>query len=236
LRRRLRCGTFAIVEHLCESCGQTVEDGTAFCPKCNAPQIRIVREVPPGVPAGPSFDPGTPGELQPAAIPVPLGYPQTDWRSGRRAAIAWGLLASVVCLFAMPSPPAFFVAAVFGFGFAGALAVGSYARRSHVPLTAGIGARIGAITGLVGLVVIEIVAAAAALAAGYLMRGNPELRSALEKQLQPAEPQVREMMLRLLDRPGELAVLLLVVAFFYGLLFVLSAAAGGALRARRPSR
>lgn len=213
-----------------------MEDGTPFCPDCGAPQIRIRRyEAAQQGAATPPLPPGTPGEVQPPAFPLRLdARPATGWRAGRRPAIGWGLLATAALFFSMASPPAFFVVAVFGFGFAGGLAVNSFARRSREPLSAGLGARIGAIAGLVGLIAIEVVAVLSGLSAAYLVRGNAEMRASIERQLQAAEPQVRAMMMRLLDRPGELTALLIAVAFFYGLIFVVAAAAGGALRGRRP--
>ena len=34
------------MEHPCYKCGASVEDGIAFCPRCNAPQIRVAGAAP----------------------------------------------------------------------------------------------------------------------------------------------------------------------------------------------
>lgn len=219
------------MEHACHRCGATIEEGIPFCPSCSAPQIRVVREIPDDA-ASPPLPPGTPGNLQPPAVPVRLGAPRPEWHAARRGAIGWGLVATVITFFLMAAPAGFFLAAIFGFGIAGALAVRGYARSRLGPLTGGIGARIGAVSGLVGLVILELLTVASALFAPQF-RNNPEMNAALNQRLQGAEPQVRELMSRLLDHPAELALLLGIAAFFYGLIFVLSAAAGGALEARR---
>jgi hypothetical protein len=47
------CASFKDVEHPCQQCGTTVEDGRPFCPQCRAPQIHVQVAVPDaGVPAG----------------------------------------------------------------------------------------------------------------------------------------------------------------------------------------
>src|SRR5450759_1122157 len=35
------CASFKGVEHPCQQCGTTVEDGRPFCPQCRAPQIHV---------------------------------------------------------------------------------------------------------------------------------------------------------------------------------------------------
>ncbi len=220
------------VEHACEHCGAAVEDGVPFCPKCAAPQIRVrLAATDDDRPATPPLEPGTPGGVQPPAIPVPLSPYRPDWHRALRPALLWGLLATLLALFCSVYPPAFFVAAIFGFGFAGALTVRSALRGARLPLTGGAGARLGALAGLAGLVVFEILAVIAAPA----MRGNADFRRLMEARLQSADPQARAFFLRIFDHPGQLIAFFMIAAFFYGLIFVVSAAVGGALSARRHS-
>src|SRR5581483_6640411 len=77
------------MERPCYRCGANVDDTNAFCPQCNAPQIRVaisageagsqhapaLGEAPEPVedlrePATGPLPPGTPGELQPPATPM----------------------------------------------------------------------------------------------------------------------------------------------------------------------
>lgn len=222
------------MEHACDRCGAEVEDGTPFCSKCNAPQIRVIRDLPAGetTPATPPLEPGTPFDIQPPARPVWLQAGGVDWRAARGRVIGFGLLASVVLLFCTPAVPLFFFAATVGFGIFGSIAAGSYGRARPGSLTPGVGARIGAAVGAVGLVLFDLVMALTAWGVSRL-RDTPEIRAVIDKSLQSANSEQRDLLQRLLERPRELMGYFLVIGFFVGLLFVICGAIGGWLRARR---
>ena len=61
------------MDQLCYKCGQTVEQGTPFCPHCAAPQIRVVvEEPPPTVAFSSGVSNSLPQENPVAAIAVPV--------------------------------------------------------------------------------------------------------------------------------------------------------------------
>jgi hypothetical protein len=140
------------VEHACYKCGALVQEGRAFCPNCNAPQIRVAS--PENV--TPSFEPGTPGEMQPPAQPVTLGSSTLsptaiDWSAGGPAVLIAGLL-SGFCFF-LPLNIAWVVGG-------GALAVWIYHRRrpTYMQVSSGTGAKLGAVTGVIGYALFAVVA------------------------------------------------------------------------------
>jgi len=77
------------VEHACYQCGATVEDGIAFCPQCNAPQIRIAASEA-------VTHPGTASEMTPAQPTYYASAPQASgiqWSLALPAAALAGLVA-----------------------------------------------------------------------------------------------------------------------------------------------
>ena len=126
------------MEHPCYKCGASVEDGTPFCTRCSAPQIRV---------AGPE-------PLAPAGATPEVAVEQyTSHAPPQTSALEWPQ--------ALPSAGIALLAAIFliflgmpaGLGMlaAGFLSVVLYRRRCPaVHLTAGMGARLGALTGGLG--------------------------------------------------------------------------------------
>src|SRR5207248_6444719 len=133
-----------VVEHPCHQCGAAVEDGTAFCPQCNAPQIRVM----------------TGGTVLAPSEPVPLpGYqplsPGTiHW--------AWGFRAAALAVVIAAIPLTLLVGAPIGLSMlvAGFVSVMIYRRRFPLPLTAGMGVRLGAASGAIGFGILAIAVAA----------------------------------------------------------------------------
>jgi hypothetical protein len=126
------------VEYPCHQCGALVEQGTAFCPQCRAPQIRVA------VPETLTF----PG-IDPSASPLPAYFgaslsPRIEWSQALPATALAGLIAAVLMMTPL---------AGFGLGMliGGTLSVVFYRRR--IPLanvTPGMGARLGMISGILG--------------------------------------------------------------------------------------
>ena len=204
------------MEHACHRCGVPIEDGVPFCAKCNAPQIRfIVNE-----------EPELERHTAPSDHPIePLDPPALQWRK----AIQPAALAGIFAAFAMAIP-----GGPLGLGMlaAGALAVLLYQRR--VPgrtLTRGLGARLGALAGLVGFV---FFAGASSLEI-LVFKSDNELRSSLFSAIDQAvarstDPQAREMVERF-KSPEGLAIILVLALLVVGIASVGCASLGGALGA-----
>ncbi len=217
------------MEHRCHQCGTAVEEGTAFCPQCGAPQIRVITAV--EEPASPPLPPGTPEDAQPPAEPVALGReapeppapPRVEWSQ----AIPTAAMAGIVLALAWVVPPLGFVLWVVAAGLVG---VAFYRHRVPAgPLTPRMGAGIGAIAGLFGFGVFAFI-----LAMGMLTGGGKFRDMLLQKVQQVAasnpDPRAQEAM-RSLMSPAGLAFLVTFAMVVFLIVFLLFSAAGGALGA-----
>jgi hypothetical protein len=117
-----------------------VEQGTAFCPQCRAPQIRVA--VPEAVyPLGITSDPSA------SPLPAYFASPLTtriEWSQALPATALAGLIAAVLMMTPL---------AGFGLGMliGGTLSVVFYRRRIPVAnVTPGMGARLGMMSGILG--------------------------------------------------------------------------------------
>jgi hypothetical protein len=128
------------VEYPCHQCGATVEQGTAFCPQCRAPQIRVT--VPENF-ASPEI--ATDGAI--SSLPPYFGSPlgtRIEWSQALPATALAGLIAAVLMMTPL---------AGFGLGMlvGGSLSVVFYRRRIPVAtVTPGMGARLGMVSGILG--------------------------------------------------------------------------------------
>jgi hypothetical protein len=136
------CASFKDVEHSCQQCGTTVEDGRPFCPQCRAPQINVLVAVPhSGIVTGSNresdgISPETVND-GPFDPPAPLGN-AIDSGTAVRAALKAGALGIVIG--AIP---------LIGIPLTGALAVFFYRRRSGSVVSAALGAQLGGAAGFV---------------------------------------------------------------------------------------
>ena len=140
------CASFKDVEHPCQQCGTTVEDGRPFCPQCRAPQIHVQvaapdAEIATGVnPAQDDFSPDIPVETRFASSPArQAAFGSTMDKS---VAVHAALKAGVLGVFIGMIP-------FLGIVLTGALAVYFYRRESRLVLPARLGARLGAAAGIV---------------------------------------------------------------------------------------
>lgn len=218
------------MEHSCHQCGAAVEEGTAFCPQCGAPQIRVaVQEEP----ASPPLPPGTPDDAQPPAEPVALG-PEPPEGAPAPARIEWSqaipaaATAGIILALAWVLPPLGFILWVVAAGLVG---VTFYRRR--VPaggLTPRMGARIGVISGLFGFAVFALL-----LAMELLARGGGKFRELVQQVLQQAaarnaDPRAQQAVQQMMT-PAGLAFLVTFAMVIFLVVFLLFSAAGGALGA-----
>jgi hypothetical protein len=117
-----------------------VEQGTAFCPQCRAPQIRVaVPEI--VIPSGIASDSTV------TSLPAYFGAPLTtriEWSQALPATVLAGLITALL----MMTPLAYFG---FGMLIGGSLSVVFYRRRVPVAnVTPGMGARLGMVSGILG--------------------------------------------------------------------------------------
>jgi len=117
-----------------------VEQGTAFCPQCRAPQIRVaVPEI--VIPSGIASDSTV------TSLPAYFGAPLTtriEWSEALPATALAGLITALL----MMTPLAYFG---FGMLIGGSLSVVFYRRRVPVAnVTPGMGARLGMVSGILG--------------------------------------------------------------------------------------
>ncbi len=221
--------SFEIVDHACHQCGTTVEEGTAFCKQCGAPQIRVAYDE---KPATPPLPPGTPEEMQPPAEPVTMAEETRapavpagiDWSQAVPAAALGGLFLAAAAI-----PVVGVLLWVLG---AGLVSVAFYRRRvPNAVLTPGLGARIGAVSGLFGFGIFAVIFALEMLAS----RGSGKLRRMLEEVIHQAaarnpDPRAQEAVQQMMT-PAGLAFLITFMLVLFLVVFLLLSSAGGAVGA-----
>ena len=203
------------MEHACYKCGTSVEDGIAFCPQCNAPQIHVSTVPEVEVAAAP----------QSALEQVGLPSHAIQWSQGLPAAALAGLISAIL----MPA-----ALGVFGLGLvaAGALAVMFYRRRNPAAhITPGVGARLGAVSGILGFGLFSIFEGVKVL---VFHRGG-ELRAAILQAIQQSaartsDPQALQMLDYLKTDPG-IVVMIGFSLFVMFAVFVIFLTLGGAIGA-----
>ena len=214
------------MDHACHQCGQEIEEGTPFCRHCGAPQIRV---APDEEPVSAPMPPGTPADAQPPAVPVAVGQPPQlspggiDWSNALPAALWAGAVLAAAWI--IP-----YIGYFLWILAAGVMSVALYRRRApNAPLAPGIGARIGAVSGLFGFA-----GFAGLMAIGLLLlRGSTKFRELLQQAMQQAaasnpDPRAQEMLAKM-TTPAGLAVIVTIVMIIFLAGFVALSSAGGAL-------
>jgi len=206
------------VEHPCYKCGASVEDGIPFCPRCSAPQIRV---------AGPE-------PLAPAATTPEVAIEHyATYAPPQPSTLEWAQ--------ALPSSGIALLAAVFlilvgmpaGLGMlaAGFLSVVLYRRRCPVThVTAGMGARLGALTGVLGFG-----AAAAILALWTAFRSGREIHDAFLNYIQQyaarsSDPHMQQV-LELFNTPEGFTFIMVLSLIMTLIAFLIFSSLGGAIAA-----
>lgn len=210
------------VDHPCYKCGQVVEDGVPFCAHCGAPQIRVaVPET-----AAPA-DSHMAAETTPATVPrsVATTPPTSEiqWSVALPACALAGLIAALLMCLGLVVP----FLAMLGGGF---LAVIIYRRRDPgaiIKITAG--GQLGAVSGILAF---GITAIYAAVAVAFFHLGS-KVRDKMFEAIQQAasrtpDPQAQAV-LDYFKTPSGLAVMMLLLAVFAFLAFIVLGSIGGAL-------
>jgi len=203
------------VEHPCYQCGSTVEDGTAFCPHCGAAQIRVVNS-----------EVERSGETVAVLTPsVPVVTAGIQWSQALPSAGLAGLIAALLMLIPLGA---------LGPGMisAGVLAVLFYRRRTPGgTLSAGMGARLGVVSGAVGFGISAVFTAIEVL----LFHNGGELRAFLLEQieqsaLRTSDPQMQQYLTYFKSPPGLALIMALgLVTMFF--IFLIFSSLGGTLTA-----
>lgn len=231
-------------DHTCYRCHAEIEEGTAFCKQCGAPQIRVAAAD--GAVVSPPLEPGTPGEVQPPAQPV--GLPHTplpmapafpvnervNWGDALPGAVLAGGLVALAWL--IP-----FLGFLLWPLAAGVLAVLLYARRRPLrEMASGMGARIGVIAGLLGFGLMALLMSLELLA----FRGTDKLRQLLLQTMQQAmannpDPAAQQAMQKMMTPEGIAVVVTFAMVLFFAMFLGLGAlggAMGASLLRKRPPR
>jgi RNA polymerase subunit RPABC4/transcription elongation factor Spt4 len=218
------CDTFkvtilqAFMDHACHKCGNSTEDGKAFCSQCGAPQIRVATGELSGFTQGEDSSLSSRAETQ---IPILLKAPNPPGGIAWPAAIRACGIAAIVCIAVVSLRLIPLLLALLG---AGILAVILYHRRNPIPrMTARSGAQLGAATGLIS----AGISAVFSLPVILVLQSGGQIRQDLLDRLQQFasrsnDPQVQAT-LDLLKTPAGVTKLVLAIV---GLLF-LSIAMGG---------
>ncbi len=208
-----------------------IEEGTAFCPHCGAPQIRVA--VPEN--DSPSFAPGTPAEMQPPAEPVELGQvphgsSAIPWRQAMRAIL---LGSAVILIGSMLQLGILWNLVVIVIG--GAIAVAIVRRQPWAmhDLRASGGAKIGAAAGFFSYAISAVL-----LVLACVLDGPGVRRQFIDRlqatQTQLGDPSSREMLQTLISKvntPEGFATMVTLGLAMSFIIFVMFGAAGGAIGA-----
>ena len=196
-----------------------MEDGVLFCQDCGAPQIRVIT-------------PASSSETQASSLPhwdstAPLTYPglpyvtqsaRIAWSDAWRAALLCGLLEALFSLFGL------------GVVAGGALCVALYRRRqAQTPVTVGMGARLGAISGGFAWLFLTVITSIGVLA----FRTGDQIRQLIYDSMQQAaarnpSPQAQELLQYVKSQEG-FAMMLALVLIMTLVFFVVLSSLGGML-------
>ena len=200
------------MEHACHKCGASVEDGTPFCPQCSAPQIRV------GVIESAAAEGSAEITVAPAAGHA--GSTAIEWLHGWRSALIAVAVALGLTLLGTPVG--------LGLLVAGFLSVLLYQRRLGAGnLSAALGAKLGALTGILGFglgLILSLIA---------VKRSGKQLQPTVLNMIQeyaahdPRLPQVID----LFKTPEGFAVTMVVGLGMLLVAFLLFSSLGGALGA-----
>ncbi len=206
------------MERPCYKCGASVEEGTPFCRRCNAPQIRVVGPEPlPTATAAPeaAIEKYT---AYAASHPSSLEWPQ--------ALPSAGLSLIVAALITVVSKSTGLAMLAAGF-----LSVVLYRRRCPTTnVTAGMGARLGALTGALGFGVVGVT-----LALWTVFRSGKDIHDAFVTYIQQnagqsGDPRFQQV-IDLLNTPDGFTLIMIFTLLMTLVAFAIFGSIGGAIGA-----
>lgn len=206
---------------MCYRCNAPVAAGVPFCPQCNAPQIRVTTDseqhahdadiaVMPAV-GGASYATPAPSILWSAAL-----------ARTAVAAVASVALLQLITVFSRSAALAF-----LALPFGGWFAVYLYSRRHPGPVTAGMGARLGAVTGFFIFLICFCVSAVG------IITDRQQIFDMVGKAMKDAaatspSPQADALIAQISTPNGMVTILFLAAVMFLFTSLVLSAVGGAA--------
>jgi hypothetical protein len=206
------------MERPCYKCGASVEEGTPFCRHCNAPQIRVV-----GAETLSTAAVTPEAAIEKYAAYAPSHPSSLDWPQAVPSA---GLsLIAALFLISLGMP------AGLGMLAAGFLCVVLYRRRCPAAqLTAGLGARLGALTGALGFGVL-----AAILGLWTVFRSGKDIHDALLNYIQQyaarSSDTHMQQVLDLFNTPEGFVLIMVLTLVMTLVAFAIFAGLGGAIGA-----
>jgi hypothetical protein len=213
------------VQRSCYRCGASLEEQAPFCPSCGAAQIRVTPEQQTPEQPQPNLAVSTPPEISGASVQVqPSGKIQR--KSFLPTALPLAFLTSLV----------FLLSPRFGWlVLVGTVAWGTlrHQRRYADHISSGMGARLGALMGLLTFGFSLLLGTLFFALSLFLGHNGNEFREEMVKQVQQAaarapDPQAQEVMRWFTTSQG-LMVLVGLALFIFFILFLVSATATGAV-------
>jgi len=221
------------MQDFCYRCGGelAVTDGSSsFCPHCGSPQLYLPEQTPQ---LAMGEDAASTGVLPP---PRPR---QVEWRTAIWCAVGVAAVAAVLSLVSARVPALVLLSWLWTVGGAG-IVMGLYQRRRpEAWVDAGIGARIGIVSGLTLVIAIALAMAVAGLVSRYSLHSMAAFDAQMTEQLEKAaamNPQPAEAMRFIRSPEFRAGIMLSGFAMLAGFVTLLSAVGGalsGLLRTRR---
>jgi hypothetical protein len=224
------------VSYPCHQCGVEVDQGSPFCRKCGAPQIRVSR----GDEPEPATIAVSDSPTDSFAAPVTTASGTFDRKVARWQALKAAPMVALVLAVSLSS--AWLLLSLLLIPLAGILAVQFYAGRTpHQQLSAGAGAGIGLFTGFLGFLIFAIPIFPYFLWTTVLhpdpadlQKLHAQMEAAVQRSASPQAPQIAQS---LLSPNGLLVILIITFIALLALTLVLSAiggAIGASIARRRP--
>jgi hypothetical protein len=215
------------MDNLCHRCNAEVAPGIPFCPHCGAPQIRVA----------------TPVISQPAVTrvdedPVSARFVGSSSDSGDAiSTIRWSSavpktavsgFATVTLLILIASITQLPALALLVVPLGGAFSVLLYVRSNNKqPVSAGAGARLGAVTGLFSFAVYCLIAVAELSSSQRGEILNTVRKSLEDAAAQSSDPQAHNLV-QMIMTPAGIAMLLVLAAIIFLFIFLVLSSLGGA--------
>jgi hypothetical protein len=211
------------VEQTCHRCGAVITADTAYCSQCGAPQVRVPESFTAATPASATESGSSSGDnLLASAAGI-----RVNWRHALPSASAAGFAMAVATM--LPILSSFFPLWMLGGGW---LAVNIYIRRTSLfLLPANIGAKVGALAGLLGFVFFAIFTSAYLTIATVIMHQGEQIRASLRSVLEQAaannhDPHAHALA-QWMQTPQGLAFIVAFSMFLFLVAFLLLSSAGG---------